>query len=182
MATKGDEYLYGLMAEFDGPDALVEAARKVRQAGYRVTDSFCPYPVDGLSQAMGLKRSRIPAIVLTGGIVGGLGGYFMEWYANVVAYPWNIGGRPHNSWPAFIPITFECTVLIASFASLIGMLALNGLPLPYHPVFNIERFVKHASRDGFFLAIESADPKFKLDDTRAFLQGLGATHVTEVPR
>lgn len=182
MPVVRDQYLFGLLAEFDTPEALVEAARKVHEAGYSRTDSFCPFPVEGLSQAMGLKRSRVPAIVLTGGLVGGLGGYFMEWYANVVAYPWNVGGRPHNSWPAFIAITFECTVLIASFASLISMLALNGLPKPYHPLFNVERFSEHASDDKFFIVIETEDPKFKMEDTTEFLRSLGASHVMEVPR
>jgi hypothetical protein len=170
---------YGLIAQFEDPNAVLAAAHRVREAGYRRTDAYSPFPVEGLSEALGFRRTRLPLVVLIGGLIGGLGGYFMQWYSSVISYPMNIAGRPYHSWPSFIPVTFELTVLCAAFGAVLGMLALNGLPMPYHPVFNVNSFAL-ATRNRFFLLIESRDPLFELDKTRTFLQGLGAKEVTEV--
>ena len=174
------EGLYGVVAEFNDPQTLLDAAVAVREKGYTSIDAFSPFPIHGLAEAIGFHKSRLSMIVLTMGILGGIGGFFMQWYANVVAYPLNIGGKPLNSWPAWIPITFECAILLAAFGAVFGMLALNGLPMPYHPVFNVRRF-DSASRDKFFLVIQARDPRFELEEARAFLQTLGPREVTDVP-
>ncbi|MEK6372746.1 MAG: DUF3341 domain-containing protein [Acidobacteriota bacterium] len=171
---------YGLIAEFTNPQELLDAAHATREAGYTDTDAFSPFPIHGLHEAVGMHATKLPLIVFVGGIIGGIGGYVMCWYANVIAYPLNIGGKPYNSWPAWIPITFECAILVAAFAAVFGMLALNGLPMPYHPVFNLKRF-DQASRDKFFLVIQSRDPKFELDRTWEFLETLHPREVTDVP-
>ena len=171
--------VYGLMAEFESPEALVAAARRAREAGYTRMDGYSPFPVEGLADALEFKQTMVPLIVLIGGIVGCIGGFGMQYWLSGSYYPINVGGRPLNSWPSFIPITFEVTVLIAALSAVLGMLALNGLPQPYHPVFNVPRFAL-ASRDRFFLAIESRDPKFDIEGTRAFLGGLGAKEVSDV--
>ena len=171
--------IYGLLAEFDSPTHLVEAARAARDHGYRKMDAYTPFPIEELSEALGLHKTRLPLVVLTGGIAGGLGGYLLQYYTMVVDYPLNVGGRPYHSWPAFIPPAFETTVLFAAFAAVLGMLALNGLPQPHHPIFNAPRFAL-ASRDRFFLCIESRDPLFQHDETASFLRGLGPREVTDV--
>ena len=171
--------LYGLMAEFERPDSLIAAARRAREAGYTRMDAYSPYPVEGLADALEFKGTMVPMIVLIGGVIGCIGGFFMQYWLAGSYYPINIGGRPLNSWPAFIPITFELTVLVAALSAVLGMLALNGLPQPYHPVFNVPGFAL-ASRDRFFLAIESRDPKFDAETTRAFLRTLGAKEVSDV--
>lgn len=174
--------LYGLMAEYDDADQFLAACEKVRDAGFTKIDGYAPFPVHGMSEALGLAPSKLPAMILTGGILGGLGGFMMLYYANVISYVWNIGGRPPNSWPAWIPITFECTVLGAGLTAVFGMILLNGLPQPYHPVFNVKAF-DQASQTRFFVLIEAADPKFKLEETAAFMQSLSPTPlvVHEVP-
>ena len=173
--------LYGLLCEFDSPKQLRDAAKKVRAAGYERIDAFAPFPVEGLSEALGLGRRQdlVPLLTLIGGLGGGLGGFFLQLWVSASAYPQNIAGRPLNSWPAFIPVTFEMTVLGASLVAVLGMLALNRLPQPHHPLFNVERF-KRASTDKFFLCIEAHDANFHLEKTARFLQSIDAQHVTEV--
>ena len=171
---------YGLMGEFVTHEELLRAAEKAHQHGFRNMDAYAPFPVEGLAEALG-KRTRLPLLVLIGGIIGGVGAYFMQWDANVISYPINIGGRPLNSWPAFIPITFELTVLGASLAAFIFSLGLSGLPKPYHPVFNVPGF-ERASQDRFFLCIEATDALFDRKSTREFLQALNPVMIAEVPK
>ena len=171
--------LYGLMAEFDNPGDLLDASQKAYAEGYRKMDAYSPMPIHGLAEAIGFRTRLLPLLVLLGGIVGCvLGFYFMYWIA-AVDYPLNVGGRPLNSWPAFIPITFECTVLFAAITAVLGMLGLNGLPQPYYPVFNSPRFAL-ASRNRFFLCIEARDPRFDLAITRKFLEEAHSREVSEV--
>ncbi len=170
---------YGLLAEFDDPTSLVTAASHAHAAGYRRMDAYSPFPIEELHHALGSPQSRLPLIVLIGGIVGCLGGYALQYWVSAFAYPLNVAGKPMHSWPAFIPVTFECTILGAALSAVLGMLALNGLPMPYHPVFNVPRFAL-ASRNRFFLCIEANDPKFDLEDTRRFLETLNPLEVTTV--
>ena len=172
--------LYGLMAEFDNPTALVTAARRAREAGYRRMDAYSPFPIEELSEVLHHK-DRLPLLVLIGGLLGGASGFLFQYWASAIDYPLNIGGRPLLSWPSFIPVTFEMTILVAAFAAVLGMLGLNGLPMPYHPVFNVPRF-EYASRNRFFLCIESSDPMFDKVATGDFLEGLAPREVCEVAR
>lgn len=173
--------LYGLMAEFESSDALLDAAEQAYAAGYRDMDAYSPFPVHGLPEAIGARSSRISYLILAGGILGCLGGYGMQLYYSMIGYPIIVGGKPPNSWPAFIPVTFELTILGAATAALLGVILLNGLPEPYHPVFNVPNFAR-ASQDRFFLAIETSDPKFDLKQTHIFLKNLGAQEVSEVEK
>jgi hypothetical protein len=172
--------LYGLMAEFQDPAHVVAAARAVREAGYRKVDAYSPYPIEALAEALHFHHSRLPLLVLLGGLCGLVAGYGLQYWASVIEYPMNVGGRPFHSWPAFIVPSFETTILFAALTAVLGMLALNGLPEPYHPVFNVPSFAL-ATRDRFFLCVESADAKFDASETRRFLEGLsGVTAVAEV--
>jgi Alternative complex III, ActD subunit len=172
-------HTHGVMGEFETPEQLLAAAKKAREAGYKHVDAYTPFPIEGLAESIGFRWTAVPLLTLIGGLGGGLTGFGLQYWAAAITYPMNIGGRPLNSWPAFIPVTFELTVLGASIFAVIGMMALNKLPQPYHPVFNVERF-SHASTDRFFLLIESRDPKFDLAETSKFLQSLAARHVDEV--
>jgi hypothetical protein len=171
--------VYGLMAEFESPTSLAAAARTVRERGYRRVEAYSPFPIEAVNEALGLHHNRLPMLVLMGGILGGLTGYLMQYYLAVVDFPINVGGRPLHSWPSFIIITFELTILFAALATVLGLLGLCGLPMPYHPVFNVPRFAL-ASRDRFFLCIESRDPLFNRHDTAEFLTSLDPREVVEV--
>ncbi len=171
--------LYGLMAEFDNPTDLVTAAKRAHAEGYRKMDAYSPIPIEELHEAIGFHRTRLPMVVLFGAIVGFLAGYGIQYWSTVIEYPMNVGGRPLHSWPSFVPVAFETTILGAALAAVLGMLALNGLPMPYHPVFNAPRFAL-ASRSRFFLCIEAKDPKFDAKGTHEFLETLEPCGVFEV--
>jgi hypothetical protein len=180
-ATPATPALYGLLAQFDDADQLVRAAQRSRAAGYQRIDAYSPFPVDGLPEALGLTRTPLSWIVLLGGLIGGLAGFGLQYYVAVIAVPLNVGGKPLNSWPSFIPITFETTILGAALAGVIGLLLLNRLPMPYHSLFNVNNFAR-ASQDGFFLCIETSDPQFDMQKTREFLRSLQPREVYDVPR
>jgi ActD protein len=171
--------IYGVTAEFDNPTALVNAARAAREQGYRKLDAYSPFPIEELSDVLHLHRNKLPLIVLLGGITGLLTGYLMQYYITVWDFPINVGGRPLHSWPAYIIITFELTILFSAIAAVLGLLALCGLPMPYHPMFNVPRFAT-ASRNRFFLCIEASDPLFDHDKTAEFLETLEPREVSEV--
>jgi hypothetical protein len=172
--------VYGTMAEFASAQDLVVAARRTHEAGYRKIDAYSPFPVEELADAIGFHKNNVALVALLGAITGGLTGYLMQYWMAVVSYPVNVGGRPLHSWPSFIIVTFEMTILFGAIAAVFGMLALNGLPMPYHPVFNVPRFV-FASKDRFFLMIFSTDPKYDAKGTRQFLEGLQPRSISEVP-
>lgn len=172
---------YGVMAEFDSPGALVAATRTVSEHGYRKLDAYTPFPIEELNDILHLHRNKLPLIVLCGGILGGLTGYLLQYFVTVIYFPINIGGRPLHSWPSYIIITFELTILFGCISAVLGMLALCGLPMPYHPAFNVPRF-SAASRDRFFLCIEATDPQFDLEKTSGLLESLEAKEVSEVAR
>ncbi|HTS31177.1 MAG TPA: DUF3341 domain-containing protein [Bryobacteraceae bacterium] len=174
--TKG---LYGVVAEFDSPSDLVRAARAAREQGYRKLDAYTPFPVEELTEALHLHKNRLPLIVLIGGILGGLTGFMLQYYVTVVYFPINVAGRPLLSWPAYIIITFELTILFAAISTVLGLLALCGLPMPYHAMFNVPRFAL-ASRNRFFLCIEASDPMFDREGTCSFLETLEPREVSEV--
>lgn len=172
--------MYGIMAEFDTAEQLLAAGRRAREAGYHRMDAYAPFPIDGLGEALGFRTNAIPLIGLTGGVVGALTGYLMQVWIHTMALPINVGGRPLLSWPSFVPVTFELAVLFSALSMLGGLFILNGLPEPYHPVFNVANFAR-ATRDRFFLCIQSDDPQFDDHETRMFLRGLGAREVIDVP-
>ncbi|MGH9338271.1 MAG: DUF3341 domain-containing protein [Acidobacteriota bacterium] len=179
MEKETGSQLYGVMAEFETPDDLLIAARRAYDQGYRKMDAYTPHPIHGLAEALGSRTTRVPLIVLLGGIAGGTAGYLLQYWVNMIATPYNVAGRPLHSWPAFIVPTFEMTILFAALSAVIGMLLLNGLPRPYHPVFNVPNFTL-ASRDRFFLCIEAADEQFDEDETMNFLSRLGPLTVSRV--
>ena len=171
---------YGIMAEFDSATALVAAAHRVHEAGYKKVDAYSPFPVEGLAEAIGFHRDEVPLVVLIGGLIGGLSAYALQYWIANISYPINVGGKPLHSWPAFIVVTFEMTILFAGIAAVFGMLALNGLPMPYHPVFNVPRFA-FATKDRFFLIVFSSDPQYNRAATRQLLEGLRPKSISEVP-
>lgn len=174
-----DKKIYGFLAEFDTPTQLIDAANKIREAGYKKTDAFSPFPLHEIDEALGIKRSILPFIVLGGGVVGLLTGVGLQVFVHVIDYRIIVGGRPYFSLPSFIPASFEMTILLAAFAAVFGMILLNGLPQPYHPVFNVPRFAL-ATREKFFLLIESKDAKFDYEETRNFMHTLNAQEVFDV--
>lgn len=171
---------YGLLAEFRDTETLIYAARALTERGYRRVEAYSPFPVEGLAEALNFRRTGIPLLVLIGGLIGGAAGYYLQYWVSVIAYPINIGGRGLHSWPAFIPVTFECTILVAALTAVLGMLALNGLPRPHHPLFAVPAFA-HASTDGYFIGIQAIDPLFDETQTRRLLEALQAKEVTLVP-
>jgi hypothetical protein len=179
MTQAEEKGLYGVLAEFEDQNSIVAAARKIHAAGFRKVNAYSPFPVEELSHAIGFHKDRVNACTFLGGLLGVLGGMGLQVWASSIEYPINVGGRPLISLPAFVPITYECMILLAAFGAVIGMLALNGLPQPYHPVFNVPGF-KRATTDRFFLCIEAADPKFNHAETKALLAGLGAKEVSDV--
>ena len=171
--------IWGVLGEFETPEDLLQAARRATEVGYRRMDAYTPFPIHGLSDAMGFRPTKLPLLVLAGGLIGCASALGMMWFSATIHYPINVAGKPFASWPMFVPITFELTVLCASLFAVFGMLGMNGLPMPYHPIFNAPRFA-FASRDRFFLCIEARDPRYQEDDVRAFLGGLNAKEVVAV--
>jgi hypothetical protein len=175
-----DPRIYGLLAEFDSVDSVISAAHRVREAGYRKIDAYSPFPLEELSEAIGFEKNGVALVCLVGGLLGCTAAFTLQWWINSISYPINIGGRPLYSWPSFIIVTFEMTILFSGLSAVFGMLALNGLPMPYHPVFNVPQF-DAASKDKFFIIIFSSDKNYDPVRTRAFLEGLNPLSVSEVP-
>lgn len=175
-----DTGIYGLLAEFDDVNDAIAAAQSAYAAGYRKMDAYAPFPVEELSEAIGFHKNGVALVCLVGGLLGCTGAFILQWWINTISYPVNIGGRPMNSWPSFIIVTFEMTILFSGLSAVFGMLALNGLPMPYHPVFNVPRF-DLASKDRFFLIVFSSDNKYDAVGTRKFLESLNPISVAEVP-
>lgn len=176
----GPREIHGILAEFDSAEALLNAAQRISAAGFRRVDAYTPFPVEGLAEAVGFHKTRLPLLVLIGGLLGGALGYGLQWWISVKACPLDIGGRPLHSWPSFIPVTFELTILVAALFAVLGMLALNGLPQPHHPLFEIEEFAR-ASTDGYFLCVEARDLNFDDDKIRNLFQECHAKEVWDVP-
>jgi len=172
--------VYGLMAEFDSAKDLVEAAHKAHAEGYQKLDAYSPFPIEGLAEAIGFHKNGVALVVLIGGLIGGLSAFALQYWVAVITYPTNVGGRPYFSWPSFVIIIFELTILFGGLSAVIGMLALNGLPMPYHPVFNVPEFAK-ASENKFFLVVFASDPKYDAARTRSFLSALSPRMIAEVP-
>jgi ActD protein len=170
---------YGLLAEFASAEQLLDAVRRTRAAGYRRIEAYAPFPVQGLVEALGPHRDPIPLITLIGGLLGGAGGYFMQWYSAVISLPVNVGGRPAHSWPSFIPVTFELALLGAALFAVCGMLVLNGLPKLYHPLFNSDAF-ELASRNRFYLCVRCTDRKYDAHKVERHLESLDPLRVEEV--
>jgi Protein of unknown function (DUF3341) len=181
MTKQEEQGIYGVMAEFDDPSAVVAAARQTYAAGFRRINAYSPYPIEELSDAIGFHKNLVPRVVFISGILGCIGGFALQIGTNAIAYPLNVGGRPLISWPAMIPVAFECTILLAAFGAFLGNILMNQLPQPYHPVFNVPGFAR-ASVDRFFLCIKADDPKFQQVDAHTFLASLGAKEVTNVER
>jgi hypothetical protein len=179
-AAAGSTAVYGLLAEFDRPEHLLAVTRQAYARGYRMMEAYSPFPIEGLAEALGFHHNGIARLVFIGGLLGGVGGFFMQWFSAVVHFPLDIGGRPLNSWPAFIPITFELTILVAALTAVLGMLGLNGLPRPHHPIFNVPSFAL-ASRNRFFLCLQARDPLFDPDGARRFLEEHNPKAISVVP-
>lgn len=171
--------VYAMVAEFDSAEALLEAAERTKMAGYRDIDGYSPFPVHGLSDALGFHDVRLPWMIFIGGITGTFFGFSLEWYTSVVDYTLNVGGKPLNSMIAFFPVLYESTILFAAITAVFGMLTLNRLPKLYHPIFNTPGF-ERASQDRFFLEVSAKDAKYDSDEVRAFLMDLNPLNVSEV--
>jgi hypothetical protein len=176
----GSRY-FGIAAEFETPEALIAAVRRAREAGYSKMDAYTPFPVHGLSDELRFRDERVPIFMFLGACVGALSGFFLQTYTNAYDYPFNVGGRPLVAYAAWVPITFECTILFSALTGVFSMIIMNGLPKPYDPMFNIANFAR-ASQDRFFLCIEAKDPNFAVEDTTKFMENLGAVSVEAVPR
>ena len=181
MQNRATTEIYGLMAEFKTPADLIAATHAVKEAGYRQMDAYTPFPIEEVIEEVAPGDTGVPRLVLLMGLMGAITGFSLQYIGNIIDYPYNIGGRPLNitNWPSMIPITFETTILFAAFTAAISMVILNGLPQPYHPVFNVPRF-ERASQDAFFLCIEATDPLFDRAQTSQFLRTLAPVQVSEV--